>query len=183
MMPRVRSAAYGQATPSWDPTRRMDRTWADHFAALGYLPGPLPEAPVPAELQCPAARGFENDASWAGYMPHYGYNVFISPPESMEATLGERSFRGRPALTAVSASATILLADSRHVDVARGWHAMGNQHWVDVRHAGAANVAYVDGSQRLQRPAYAAPESTLDRGHPFSQVFFARQAGGGGGSW
>lgn len=185
IMPRARGPEFGSVLPP-GASAPLDGTWVDGLSASGYFAGPLQTLGLPPELQCPATRGFDNDPAWAGYMPHYGYNTYINPPASVEASLGVRSFGGRRDASAPRSFQKLLLAESRQLDQSRGWYVVGQYRWVDgKRHAGGCNVAFLAGDVRFTSvPSEGAPDPT-DTTHPFAQVNFVRQWPGdpGAGTW
>jgi len=172
--PRVQDASYGVARPSFDPAIELEKTWVDLMVNTGYLDGALELTGVPSSLLCPSARGYDNDPTWAGHMPHFGVNMHLNPSKKQEASAGRRSFFGRPYVYEGDASRKIMMADSRHLTNARGWFGMGNANWVGSRHVGgAANVAYLDGHVASRRtPAAGVAADDLS---PFAGVHFWRQ--------
>jgi len=45
---------------------------------------------VPPSLSCTSAADHKNDPTWAGHMPHFAANVFLSRPRRLEAQFGRR---------------------------------------------------------------------------------------------
>jgi len=174
-IPRVQDAAYGFVTPSFDPGTALEKTWVNLLVDRGYIDGSLETAGVPAMLMCPEAFGYDNDPTWAGHMPHFGVNTMLSPPKRLEATLGQRSFFGRPFNFSGDASSKIMMAESRQLDNQRGWFGMGNVNWVGARHErnAGANTAFLDGRVVFQRVVESNPQTTVAA--PFAAVNFWRQ--------
>jgi prepilin-type processing-associated H-X9-DG protein/prepilin-type N-terminal cleavage/methylation domain-containing protein len=174
--PRIRDAAYGFVHPSYDPSLSLEKTWVDLLVARGYIEGDLASSGIPQSLRCPTAFGYDNDPTWAGYMPHYGVNINLSPPVASEATTGQRSFFSRPFDYTGDQSSKIMLADSKHISNLRGWHSMGNVNWVSMRHGPSfgANVVYLDGHVEFQRATTTV--ALNDPSAPFASINFWRQA-------
>ncbi len=174
-IPRVQDPSYGHVAPSFDPGTPLEKTWVNLLVERGYIEGALESAGVPAMLMCPSAVGYDNDPSWAGHMPHFGVNTMLSPPKRLEATLGQRSFFGKPFNFSGDASSKIMMAESRQLENARGWFGMGNVNWVGARHEknAGANTAYLDGRVVFQRAS--AAEATANQASPFASVNFWRQ--------
>lgn len=181
IMPRLRGPEYGFVTPSTAGSATLEKTWVDALAAAGYLPDTLAETGVPQQLQCPEAVGFDNDPTWAGYMPHYGYNAFISPARASEPTMGRQSFQGKRDLATTDPGRKLLLAESRQLDQDRGWYAIGQYRWIDPqRHGGArtsggCNVAYISGEvEWVEVESVSSTPAPDDTSHPFATTHFVR---------
>ncbi|MFZ4573023.1 MAG: type II secretion system protein [Phycisphaerales bacterium] len=174
MFPRLQDPSYGVCTPDFDPGVSLDKTWVNLLCDKGYIDASIEAVGVPAEFRCPDAIGYDNDPSWAGHMPHFGANYFINPPPALTATIGARSFRGRPLSYPGNTASKIMLVDSRHLTNNRGWFGAGAITWIGFRHEGAnaANVVNFDGHVQLQRKFPGVPIS--DPRHPFASVNFAR---------
>jgi prepilin-type N-terminal cleavage/methylation domain-containing protein len=174
VMPRVRSPEYGRYVIPGGVV--SDATWVDGLAAKGYLPDTLQSDGVPAQLTCPSVRGFDNDPTWAGYMPHYGYNSFINPAPSATPAQLAQSFNGRRDTNVPGAIDKLLLAESRHLDQARGWFAVGEFRWIDARRHfnSGTNIVRLSGDVQFARVDSLADPAPTDDKHPFARVNFVR---------
>ncbi len=175
--PRVQDASYGFVTPSFQPGVPIEKTWVNLMADRGYIEASLETAGLPAALMCPSAIGYDNDPTWAGHMPHFGVNTMLSPPRRLDATLGNRSFFGRPFTFSGDVSSKIMIAESRHLENARGWFSIGNINWIGTRHErnAGANTAYLDGRVEFQRAVQPEGSSPSAATPPFASVNFWRQ--------
>lgn len=174
LMPRVRDPQWGTFVAP-GTTAPLEGTWVNGLSQMGYLPE-LTETGLPPMLTCPSVMGYDNDPSWIGYMPHYGYNTFIRPAASNEATIGARSFGGRRDVNSPDALEKLLLAESKHLDNPRGWYAVGQYRWVDtMRHPGGCNIARLSGDVRFVAvPRTASGPAADDASHPLAQMYFVR---------
>lgn len=182
--PRTQDASYGVVHPSWDPGVKLEKTWVDLLCEQGYLGVDLETAGVPRTLICPSAEGYDNDASWAGHMPHFGVNFHLSPPRRLESLAGQRSFFGRPFSYGGDQSTKIMMAESKHLANDRGWFSIGNSNWVAMRHgagrAGSgsadtgmgANVVYLDGHVAFR--TVSDDQVTQGAAQPFAGINFWR---------
>jgi prepilin-type N-terminal cleavage/methylation domain-containing protein len=172
--PRLSDRLYGFVNPSFDLAQELDKTWVDLFAELKYIDADLAGAGLPKSLCCPDST-FENDPTWAGQMPNYGFNFLLSPPKSLEARVGNRSFFGRPSNFNGNAADVIMIAETRHLDNPRGWYGAGNSSWVVTRHDGgrAANVVYLTGNVVSRKVRTDLPLE--DEEQPFSSIHYMRQ--------
>ena len=184
-LPRTQDPSYGQAFASTNPGTPLTKTWIDHLTKLGFIEGRLSEQGLPETLRCPEGRDLDNDPTWAGHMPHFGMNYFLSPPAANEASLGRKSFGGRPDRAVGSPSTKIFLVETRHLSNPRGWFSAGNQNWTALRHSGGkvVNIMYLDGSCRAAKPSKPAPTSPSDVTHPLASIYFVNQLTDGPGSW
>lgn len=175
VFPRIQDASYGMARPSWDPAQAVEKTWVDLLCELRYIDANPEVMGVPQMLRCPSAE-YENDPSWAGLMPHFAINVNLSPPRRLEATVGQRSFFGRPSSFVGSRGSKLMMVESRHLDNPRGWFSAGNFNWIALRHgrSRASNAAYLDGSIALR--TVGTDLTVDDAAHPFAKINFWRQA-------
>jgi prepilin-type N-terminal cleavage/methylation domain-containing protein/prepilin-type processing-associated H-X9-DG protein len=173
--PRTQDASYGTVVPSYDPSLILERTWVDLITRTGYLPGDLDALGLPETLRCPSAAHYDNDRTWAGHMPHFGVNTMLSPPKRLEATLGQRSFFGRPFTYTGDPSSKIMMSESRHLTNPRGWFSMGNANWVAGRHAPGrgANTVYLDGHVAFRQ--HTDNPSPTDHTQAFASINFWRQ--------
>lgn len=175
VFPRTQDPSYGVAHPSYDPSVSLDKTWVDLLTAKGYLEANLERSGLPESLMCPSAHGYDNDPTWAGQMPHFGVNVSLNPPKRLEATMGQRSFFGRPFLFSGDHASKIMLAESKQLNNLRGWYSVGNSNWVDARHGlgKGANVVYLDGHVAFRK--LSETSATAEPTEPFAGINFWRQ--------
>lgn len=179
-LPRIRDYDYGVVTPAYNQEDQMPGTWVNLFLARNYLAGPRSAAGLPEVLRCPDGIGrLAEDASWIGYQPHYGLNYFLSPPAySPYADPGNPyGFGGRRSAAGREASETIFLADSQHIDDARGWYEVWGADWVGIRHRDGAriNMLYVDG--HYEAVAIEPGLTSDDPRHPLHDRWFQRGEG------
>jgi prepilin-type processing-associated H-X9-DG protein len=176
VFPRVQDISYGTVNPSYDPGVTLERTWVDLLAQRDYISAHLDTHGLPQSLLCPSATGWDNDPTWAGSMPHFGVNVNLSPPRRLDATLGQRSFSGKPFNYTGDQSRKIMMAESRHLTNLRGWFAIGNINWIAGRHGSSAgaNTAYLDGHVALR--LVETPANQEDPTYAFAGINFWRQS-------
>lgn len=177
-LPRLQDPSYGLAFPSFDPSVPLEKTWVNLLADTGYLEADLETVGLPQTLTCPSAARYENDPTWAGHMPHFGMNFFLSPPLRSEPNLGQRSFFGKPFVYQGDPSHKIMIAESKHLTSERGWFGVGNVAWIATRHGTApgANVVYLDGHVAFRNVDVAAATSPVaDAAVPFAAINFWRQ--------
>lgn len=177
LLPRVEDPAYGTVSPSFDPSVVLNKTWVDVLVAQRFIDGQIETDGIPMLLRCPSSVGLDNDPTWAGHMPHYGMNIFLNPPATLDDSMGQRSFRGMRSKAQISESRIIFTIESAHVDNPRGWFYSGSSNWVGFRHNSdrGGNIAYLDGHVKFSQPSEKAPASTDDTAHPLAAMYFRRQ--------
>jgi len=177
LLPRVEDPAYGSVSPSFDPSVVLNKTWVDVLVAQRFIDGQIETDGIPMLLRCPSSNGLDNDPTWAGHMPHYGMNIFLNPPATLDDSMGQRSFRGMRSKAQISEARIIFAIESAHVDNPRGWFYSGSSNWVGFRHNSdtGGNIAYLDGHVKFAQPAEKAPASNDDTTHPLSPQNFRRQ--------